>query len=74
MKYFLGLVVFVFALSLVGTIDYSDELAYQQYRCEMVMLHEQSKYIEQNQYNRKGFPPRDESEVEFCEQLINAQK
>lgn len=73
MKYFTGLVLFVLALSLVGTIDYSDEVAYQQYRCEMVMLHEQSKYTA-NKYDIAGYPPRDEQELEFCSNLINAQK
>lgn len=78
MKYLLGLVVFVGALSLVGNIDYSDELAYQQYRCEMVMLHEQSKYsvnkYSVNKYDVNGYPARDEKELEFCTDLINAQQ
>lgn len=72
MKYLLGLIVFVGALALVGNVDYSEELAYQQYRCEMVMMHEQTKYAA-NKYDIAGYPPRDEQEVEFCTNLINAE-
>lgn len=73
MKYLLGLIVFVGTLALVGNIDYSDELAYQQYRCEMVIMHEQTKYTA-NKYDIAGYPPRDDQEVEFCSNLINAQQ
>jgi hypothetical protein len=73
MKYAFGLLVFVGALSLVGTVDHQDEVAYQKYRCEMVMMHEQTKYSA-NKYDIAGYPPRDNQEVEFCSQLINSNK
>lgn len=73
MKYLLGLFVFVGSLALVGNVDYSDELACQKYRCEMVMMHEQTKYSA-NKYDIAGYPPRDEQEVDFCSDLINAQQ
>lgn len=73
MKYLLGLVVFIGALGLVGNVDYSHELAYQKYRCEMVMMHEQTKYSA-NKYDIAGYPPRDDQEIDFCSDLINAQQ
>ena len=73
MKYLLVLIVFIGTLALVGNVDYSDELAYQQHRCEMVMMHEQTKYTA-NKYDIAGYPPRDEQKVEFCTNLINAQQ
>lgn len=68
MKYLLGLVVFIGALGLVGNIDYSDELAYQKYHCQMVLMYNQTEN------GVAGYPPRDEQELEFCNDLINAQQ